>query len=110
MSTNYYVRTPQTPEGDEGIHLGKSAGGWAFSFRGYPDGKPRPAQVTWEVADFDSWMRLLSLGIIFTEAGSTLTRDEMIATALDRPVTWHPLGHDQFEDRDGNHFSPYEFC
>lgn len=111
MSVNYYVRTPQTPPGGEGIHLGKWAAG-EFHFRAYPDAAGRPAEVTWDVTDFESWTRLLSLGQVETEAGRQVTADEMATTEVRRtPGAWRERIHrDQFTDSHGNRFSPYEFC
>jgi len=110
MSTNYYVRTPQTAPGDEGIHLGKWAGG-EFHFRAYPGPAARPAEITWDVVDFDSWSRLLDLGAIETEAGRPVTAAEMVAEVQREPRSWYgAIGRDQFTDSRGNRFSPYEFC
>lgn len=50
MSTNFYVRPPGTPPGEEGIHLGLWAGG-EFHFRAYTDPASRAAEVTWDVVD-----------------------------------------------------------
>ena len=109
MSTNYYVRTPQTPPDDEGIHLGK----WAareFHFRAYPDAASRPNEVTWDVVDFESWTRLLDLGQVETEAGRQVTAAEMLIEVQPEPG-WRPrIRHGQFTDDRGRRFSPYEFC
>jgi hypothetical protein len=110
MSTNYYVRTAQTPPDAEGIHLGKWASG-EFHFRAYPDGKTRPAEVTWDVVDFESWSRLLGLGEVETEAGRPVTAAEMVAEVQREPRSWRPaISHDQFTDSHGNRFSSCEFC
>jgi hypothetical protein len=112
MSTNYYVRTAATPEGDEGIHLGKSSGGWPFNFRAYPDAATRPAEVTWDVTDYGTWERLLSIGQIVTEYGSPVTPAEIMMMIAERRHL-HPhrrVYSGQFTDRDGNLFDPREFC
>lgn len=109
MSTNYYVHTPQTVLDGEGIHLGKWANG-EFHFRAYPADKPRPAEVTWDVVDYESWSRLLDLGEIVTEAGRPVTAAEMVGEVQREPRHWRePLHRDQFEDGHGNRFSPHEF-
>jgi hypothetical protein len=110
MSTNYYVRTAQTPPDAEGIHLGKWANG-EFHFRAYPAGKPRPAEITWDVTDYGSWSRLLDLGDVTTEAGRPVTSAEMVSEVQREPRHWRPaISRDQFTDERGNRFSPYEFC
>jgi hypothetical protein len=110
MSTNYYVRIPSTgPDGD-GIHLGKWTGG-EFHFRAYPGGQPRPAGVTWDVMDFESWKRLLGLGEIVTECGRMVTAAEMVAEVQPEPRSRRPaIAGGQFTDSQGRRFSPYEFC
>lgn len=113
MSTNYYVRPPGTPDAAEGIHLGKYAGGNEFHFRAYPDANDRPAEVTWDVVDFGSWIRLLALGEIETEYRRLVSVFEMVETVLEaRTAQLHPysLAPKQFRDEHGNRFSPYEFC
>lgn len=110
MSTNYYVRPAGTPPDDEGIHLGKWANG-EFHFRAYPADRPRPAEVTWDVADFESWSRLLRLGEIVTESGRPVTAAEMVTEVQPEPRSWRQaISRDQFTDIHGNRFSPYEFC
>lgn len=111
MSSNYYVCTVNTDPDDEGIHLGKWANG-EFHFRAYPAGQPRPAEVTWDVTDYESWKRLLDLGEIVTEAGRLVTFDEMVSE-VQREPWWSyrpPIESRQFTDGHGNRFSPYEFC
>jgi hypothetical protein len=110
MSTNYYVRTPATAPDAEGIHLGKWANG-EFHFRAYPDAADRPAEVTWDVTDIDSWTRLLDLGDVVTEYGRPITAAEMVAEAQREPRSWRPaIEGGQYTDSRGNRFSPYEFC
>ena len=110
MSTNYYVRAPGTPPDAEGIHLGKWASG-EFHFRAYPDTASRPAQVTWDVVDYESWARLLDLGEIVTEAGRPVTAAEMVTEVQREPRPWRqPIYDRQLTDSHGNRFSPYEFC
>ena len=112
MSTNYFVRTPRTPPDGEGIHLGKWAAG-EFHFRAYPDAAKRPEEITWDVTDYESWTRLLTLGQVETEAGRQVTAAEMVIEVQPEPRSWRdPIHrkHGQFTDSHGNRFSPYEFC
>lgn len=110
MSTNYYVRPPGA-EG-EGIHLGKRSGGWAFMFRAYPDTDNRPAGITWDVIDYDSWLRLLDLGPIVNEYGDKVSKQEMVDLVAETKCNgmWPSTSHGRFRDDQGNVFSPYEFC
>lgn len=112
MSTNYYVRPPGTPEDSEGIHLGKSSIGWPFILRAYPDAAGRPAEITWDVGDFSSWMLLLDLGLIVNEYGAPVLADDLLGWVRERRRLRldHPLPSGQFEDEGGYRFAPYEFC
>lgn len=114
MSTNYYVRTSNTKAGDEGIHLGKTAAGWPFLFRAYPDDNDRPAEVTWDVTDYVTWAGLLDLGQIVSEAGTLVDKDDLVALMdeyrhLNGRRGHRPQGR-QFVDKTGNLFTPVEFC
>ena len=110
MSTNYYVKPPDAPDSDEGIHLGKWANG-EFHFRAYPDPAKRPPEITWDVTGYETWQRLLHLGAIETEAGRPVTADEMVIEVQPEPRSWRePIGHGQFSDDHGRRFCPYEFC
>lgn len=74
MSTNYYLRTPDTPDGDEGIHLGQYAAG-TFTFRAHPDRG---------VVDYDSWRAQMAAGVVYTEYGRPVTVIEMVDTAREQ--------------------------
>lgn len=68
MSSNYYVNTTDGRE----IHLGK----WAtagFTFRAATDCEEPNA--------YAAWLAQLDLGVIVSESGYDLTRDEMIEHA-----------------------------
>ena len=97
MSTNYYVRTPQTAPEDEGIHLGKWTNG-EFHFRAYPAGADRPGEITWDVVDLTSWTLLLGLGDVVTEARRPVTSDEML-TEIQRECTGDAF-FPEFDDRE----------
>jgi hypothetical protein len=111
VSTNYYVRPPGTK--GEGIHLGKTAVGWPFMFRAYPNADERPAGVTWDVTDYSSWVDLLSLGQITTEAGTPIEKDDLLDLVDEyrrlNGIRHRPQGR-QYEDENGNLFTPQEFC
>lgn len=94
MSTNYYVRPAGTPEGDEGIHLGKwgSAG---FTFQAHPDR---------DVMTYEAWLGLLDLGEIWSESGYTLTRDEMIQHANEQVPAYARTGKLRLADRYPHYF------
>lgn len=113
MGTNYYVR----PKGacpvqcDRWVHLGKSSVGWAFTFRAYPEGCPRPDAVTWPVTDFESWARLLELGGIYDERGDAIgDYDFLHFIAGKRGGRNECSGAGDYLDADGNRFIPGEFC
>jgi hypothetical protein len=111
MSTNYYVRTPDTPADDEGIHLGKRSIGWQFTFRAYPDPAKAPAPVTWPVVDTESWMRLLDLGNIYDERGQIMTSTELL-DVIESSIGGRTArgSADEFTDDAGARFIPAEFC
>lgn len=112
MSTNYYVRPAGIASDDEGIHLGKWAAG-EFTFRAYPDPRGnRPAEVTWDVTDYDSWKLLLDLGDIVAEHGMPLTAAEMVSEVRPEPRPYRSrIAHQgQWLDAAGNRFESREFC
>lgn len=81
MSTNYYWRTNVCAccnRYDE-KHIGKTAGGWQFSFRGYRDaeytGNPEDDIVSWE----DWKARLRTTGLVFDEYGAPIEVEDFIA-------------------------------
>ena len=118
MVTNSYFRTPpscggqlyQHFHGDE-IHLGKSSAGWAFTFRAYLETPPvtRHEAITWQVNDFTSWHRLLSLGAIFDEYGKPWTAGDLLVKIEGKRGGHSELYGDAFYDSAGNAFYPGEF-
>lgn len=113
MSTNYYAYGPAIDP--EGLHIGQSAAGWRFLFRGHPD-----LGLTTHAA----WQRFLRQpGVrIEDEYGLDIDLDEMDATMTRRrlpdgtplkprvtaarttlPDDWHI-------DPDGHAFCAKEFC
>lgn len=107
MSTNYYVRTADTPADAEGIHLGKYAAGSAFMFR---------AHFALGVTDYDSWLTLAQSGQIVAEHGGEVTVDELVDLVDDarrqwgRHMRWARPYPNQFDDANGNRFTDQEFC
>lgn len=106
MSINYYLRTPDTPDGDEGVHLGKFVGGVGFTFRAHPDRG---------VTTYEAWLALLDTGTIYAESGYEVSRDEMVKTAAvrDRFPSWSELGSSfkgGFFDEKGRRWLTVEFC
>ncbi len=107
MSTNFYLRTPETPEGDEGVHLGQYAAG-GFTFRAHPDRG---------VTDYESWLALARSGTVFAESGYEVTVDELVETAAasDIRASWAERGATRsggrgFYDDEGRRWLAVEFC
>ena len=115
MGTNYYVRPGECENpcahcrAPETIHLGKSSAGWTFSFRAYPDPASSPEGVTWPVADFPSWLKLLDLGKIEDEYGQPVTRDALVAKVEAKRGGQSELSGHDYRDAGGNRFVPGEF-
>jgi hypothetical protein len=105
MSTNYYVRTPETAPGDEGVHLGQLAAG-TFTFRAHPE-----RGVTY----YEAWLAQLDKGVIYTESGYEVSREEMVKTAaaMRRVPSWVERGsafRGGFYDGMGRRWLTVEFC
>src|ERR1051325_6986494 len=102
MSTNYYLRTAETPADDECLHLGQwSAQG--FTFRAHPNRG---------VMSYEAWLAQLDQGEIVSESGYTVSKDEMVETANRRGPAHniHRKVHSD-EFREGMHyFCTVEFC
>ena len=79
MSVNYYAITPETPEGDEGLHIGKHVGGKEFLFR---------AHRNLGLVSVAAWREFLSRpGVrIVAEHGLEEPLDEFMADATKRPA------------------------
>lgn len=117
MGTNYYVHTGpcETPcahcKAPEAIHLGKSSGGWSFTFRAYPvwDGADR-SEIGPVVSDYASWLKLLDLGEIRDEYDRAVSRDELLSLIEGKRDGLSTLyGHD-FIDSAGHRFCSSDFC
>lgn len=113
MSVNYYAVTPETPEGDEGLHIGKHVGGLEFLFRAHRD---------LALVSVVAWREYLSQpGVrIVAEHGREESLEEFLADALKRPADVaggeRALGSRgkavSFRDHEarGVPFADYEFC
>lgn len=108
MSTNYYAHGP-FPGGDTdgGLHIGQTAAGWRFLYRGWPEHG---------LTTYQAWANLLRQpGVtIKAESGYTLTFDQMDATLTEvRDSRGWPLKErvNVFHVPDGYHLDgPHAFC
>jgi len=75
MGTNYYLTRDTCPmcgHSDTRLHIGKSSGGWTFSFRGYDgtDGGP-------VIKSEDDWRRVIAeCGTIWDEYGEEIPAEK----------------------------------
>jgi hypothetical protein len=119
MGTNYYHRTNicECCNRYDETHIGKSSGGWTFSFQGFK--KAYEDDETEEVLSYADWLnRLQSGGKIFDEYGDEVSLDEFMALVEMKKGekrnhtiycrTHHP-GLDNWLDADGHSFSAGEF-
>jgi hypothetical protein len=98
MSTNYYFNSKPCPHCGraDNLHIGNTAAGWKFLFRGYPD-----------IRSYQDWLKRLEAGGEITdEYGRMHTLDEfreMVECLLkDDECYHHP---DAWRDAEG-----YDFC
>ncbi|MFD1546969.1 hypothetical protein [Nonomuraea guangzhouensis] len=79
MSTNYYAVTPDTPDGDEGLHIGKHVGGKEFLFRAHRD---------IGLVSVAAWREFLSREdvTIESESGYGVAWETFMADATKRPA------------------------
>jgi len=124
MGTNYYHRTNLCPvcgRYDE-HHIGKSSGGWTFSFHGErePDAEINPLGCV--VASFADWKKRLQYGAIFDEYEERIPFADFVALVTskrDSPenrtgYVWkHHVGtsisRGSWHDPEGHSFSEGEF-
>ncbi len=123
MSTNYYHRTNICEHCNryEEKHIGKSSGGWEFSFQGYDAEHRRPV-----IMSFENWKREFQAdGKIFNEYGEEISFDDFVKLVEDkqggtfnnRPNLNHydycvEQGHDignDYKDDEGYSFSLRDF-
>ncbi|MEV0994627.1 hypothetical protein [Nonomuraea sp. NPDC050202] len=79
MSVNYYAVTPETPEGDEGLHIGKHVGGKEFLFRAHRD---------LGLVTVAAWTKFLSREDVkvMAESGYEVPWQEFMADVTKRPA------------------------
>ena len=123
MGTNYYLLTEVCEHCNRGvgeIHLGKSSGGWAFSFRGYHPNQPHDLPPSIEkVENIEEWRQLVNLpnSIVKDEYGDIEDKEEFIKWTGAKEGKHHAQymeGHEYqryFDDVmvDGHSFSFQEF-
>lgn len=107
MGTNYYLLTDKPTgvekdeEGDRGIHLGKSSGGWAFTVRA------RLGVAT----NWDTWSALVRIGVVVSEYGAEQPPEEFLTWVLGtrRDGRLGKVWPGQFTDN-GLRFDTHPFC
>lgn len=115
MSTNYYWYAEPTcshcgREYPNRKHIGKSAGGWTFSFRGYREPWSDPMLVS-----EDDWRRLIALpgSEIKDEYGRLVTVDGFWQMVDEKRSSPHnharEYPHESWVDHKGNSFSSGEW-
>ncbi len=79
MGTNYYHRTNICPHCDrhDKHHIGKSSGGWTFSFHGEKE-NPEWNSLKGVVASFTDWKERLKEGKIFDEYGKEVSLEDFL--------------------------------
>lgn len=92
MSTNFYLRTPQTPEGDEGLHIGLRSMGWPFLFQAHTEPK---------IESVATWMELFATGTIVDEYGTSYSATEFMMM-----VAWLKAKCTRWWEEEGSHVSP----
>lgn len=100
MGTNYYWHPAgycdacDRPKGD-GVHIGKSSGGWVFSLRVYPHdtayrfGAPDDCHIE----SLDDWIALFEEvgSVIVSQYGERVTAADMVKTITERSWNgWSP--------------------
>lgn len=78
MGTNYYARRNSCEHcgrGDDELHIGKSSGGWSFSFHAYREWE------TWDDDPIDSYARWLE---VLSEPGVTIRNEYGEDVTLDK--------------------------
>jgi hypothetical protein len=72
LGTNYYLRLPPIcptcHHAPEQLHIGKSSGGWTFSFHG-----------TDEIRSYQDWLKVLPTGEIWNEYDEPVSLEEFQA-------------------------------
>ena len=82
MGTNYFHRTNicESCNRYKEVHIGKSSGGWEFSFQGYIDTEHLP-----RIKSFEDWKKELQTGNkIFDEYGREYSYEEFVKLVEDK--------------------------
>ena len=82
MGTNYYHRTDicECCKRYKEQHIGKSSGGWEFSFHGYDGEENQPV-----IMSFEDWKRELQTdGKIFNEYGEEISFEDFVKLVDDK--------------------------
>ena len=118
MSTNYFAITAETPEGDEGLHIGQHAAGSVFQFRAHTDRALTSARAWYR------WMEMHD-ALILSESRTPIDRDDFWADAQEcllrgarerfvglavGQTRRASYGGDEWLDELGYSFADYEFC
>jgi hypothetical protein len=101
VGTNYYLKTrspcqhcgsPLLSTG-QGLHVGKSSGGWRFSLRIYPKDE---LALDFIIREFVDWLPLFRAHGVVDEYGRDVTVDEMVAciTRSEHPAKEDLRAHD----------------
>ncbi len=123
MGTNYYIANNLCnccDRYDRVAHLGKSSGGWTFTFRGYRQNYCEDYSRQLNIQNFTEWCKFIdeSLNnqcVIKNEYGDTIPKDDLLTlieqkrTAKLNYARQHPSDSDWI-DECGNSFSAGEFC
>ena len=112
MGTNYYAKPREDPLNlsGEGLHIGKSSGGWEFLWRAHKDRDLISAAAWRETLSHPSVM-------IVAEYGLEITLDEFWAFATHRLDSYQrqdnalsESSYPRWRDDEGYPFADYEFC
>lgn len=125
MGTNYYWHKNTCPtcgHSKEVFHIGKSSGGWTFSFQALRDYESPNKQPVLSVKDWKKVMR--SKGSIYDEYGALVSRKEfwalvqrkkehpgaqVHATYVKKDYPGTRFAEESWLDEEGNSFSLGEF-
>lgn len=121
MGTNYYLVNNECEccdRYDRVIHLGKSSGGWSFTFRGYRGSWSYDYEAPLDVDNFTEWKALIEKRMeqgcrIRDEYGKVTELAELLALIASKRKGWnhakrHP-GPNDWVDEFGNSFTSTDF-
>lgn len=121
MGTNYYLRKNLCAHCGryDQLHIGKSSGGWTFSFQGFRDDYDDP-----KILSFADWKREIEKtgSVIYDEYGKAIRKQEFYAlvekkrTETENHTLYSQKHHPDHArnncwlDDEGNSFSEGDFC